>query len=148
ELRSGAIESGARAEAVGVREVRRGSEAYRATLIVLRNQIAAKPVVDHARAGTKRPRLSKQLSNNSGAVLQAICDSEVRSEIQIARFPPVCFAVGGSIQVPVENCIRHSILRHALALKIIAGGEVLVQRNCWSDLRPAGLIKRPEVLIA
>src|SRR5205814_183351 len=83
-----AVESRTGSEAVGVREVRCGGQANRAVLIVLRDEIAAEPVVDHAGAGAECAGLSEQLSDNAAAALRAVRETEARREIQIVWFPP------------------------------------------------------------
>src|SRR5262249_294359 len=111
--RRGSRESWAGTKAVRIREVCGSRKADRAVLIVLRNKVASKTVVDHTRAGAERSRLSKQLADQTAAVLRTESKTKSRREIQVAGIPPRWFSVRRSVQVPAQNRVGHCILGHA-----------------------------------
>ena len=148
EFRRASCESWTRAEAIRVGEVRGRGQSDRTVLIVLRDEVAAEPVVNHAGAGAERARLSEQFPDEAAAVLWTVGEAEARREIQIAGFPPGRLAVRGSIEIPAQNGVRHCILRYAAALKIIARREVLLQRNRRRHLRSTCFVQWAEILIA
>src|SRR5262249_9550878 len=123
-------------------------QADRTVLVVLRHQITAEPIIDHSRACPDCAGLSKKLTDESLSALRAICQAETRREIQITRLPPGRRSIRRPIQITAQDGVGHCILRHALAMKIIASGEVFAQRDRWRDLSSALFIQRPEVFIA